>query len=29
MAHSSLNGWREGKAEPATAPLAPEMEAEA
>ncbi|HEY5711316.1 MAG TPA: sulfite exporter TauE/SafE family protein [Allosphingosinicella sp.] len=29
MAHSSLKGWREGKAEPATAPLAPEVEAEA
>jgi hypothetical protein len=24
MAHASLKGWREGKAEPATAPLAPE-----
>jgi uncharacterized membrane protein YfcA len=29
MAHSSLKGWREGKAEPATAPIAPEVEAEA
>jgi uncharacterized membrane protein YfcA len=27
MAHSALKGWREGKAEPATAPLAPEAEA--
>jgi uncharacterized membrane protein YfcA len=27
MAHSALKGWREGKAEPATAPLAPEVEA--
>jgi uncharacterized membrane protein YfcA len=27
MAHSSLKGWREGKAEPATAPLAAEAEA--
>src|SRR4051812_11552979 len=29
MAHASLKGWREGKAEPATAPIAPEVEAEA
>ncbi|MBV9882027.1 MAG: sulfite exporter TauE/SafE family protein [Sphingomonadaceae bacterium] len=29
MAHSALKGWREGKAEPATAPLAVEAEAEA
>ncbi len=29
MAHAALKGWREGKAEPATAPLAPEAEAEA
>jgi hypothetical protein len=27
MAHSSLKGWREGKAEPATAPLPAELEA--
>jgi len=27
MAHSSLKGWREGKAEPATAPLATDLEA--
>ena len=27
MAHASLKGWREGKAEPATAPLASEAEA--
>ena len=27
MAHSSLKGWREGKAEPATAPLAADLEA--
>jgi uncharacterized membrane protein YfcA len=27
MAHAALKGWREGKAEPATAPLAPEAEA--
>jgi uncharacterized membrane protein YfcA len=29
MAHSALKGWREGKAEGATAPLAPDLEAEA
>jgi hypothetical protein len=29
MAHAALKGWREGKAEPATAALAPEAEAEA
>jgi uncharacterized membrane protein YfcA len=29
MAHAALKGWREGKAEGATAPLAPEAEAEA
>ena len=29
MAHAALKGWREGKAEAATAPLAPEAEAEA
>src|SRR3954463_7167913 len=28
MAHASLKGWREGKAEPATAPLAADLEAE-
>jgi uncharacterized membrane protein YfcA len=27
MAHAALKGWREGKAEPATAPLASELEA--
>ena len=27
MAHSSLKGWRQGKAEPATAPLAADLEA--
>jgi uncharacterized membrane protein YfcA len=27
MTHAALKGWREGKAEPATAPLAPEAEA--
>jgi hypothetical protein len=27
MAHASLKGWREGKAEPATAPIASEAEA--